>query len=136
MKNAFLHGELDMTVYSQQPSGFVGADRPTHVCQLRKSLYGLRQAPRAWFQRFHTFILSLGFHASKCDSSLFILQSSAGITYLLLYIDDILLTASSAHLLRSIIAALHAEFAMSDLGDLHHFLGITAHRTTTGLFLS
>jgi hypothetical protein len=103
---------------------------------LQKSLYGLKQAPRAWFHRFTSFIATLGFLASKSDSSLFILHHGSSVAYLLLYVDDIILTANSTTLLHSVIHSLKTEFSMSDLGDIHHFLGINVHRTTEGLFLS
>jgi hypothetical protein len=136
VKNAFLHGHLHETVYCEQPSGFLDSSSPTHVCKLHKSLYGLKQAPRTWFHRFTTFITSLGFVASKCDSSLFILHHGSSTAYLLLYVDDIILTANTTTLLYSIISSLKNEFSMSDLGDIHHFLGINVHRTSAGLFLS
>lgn len=136
VKNAFLHGDLQETVYMHQPPGFVDRTAPRHVCRLRKSLYGLKQAPRAWFQRFATFIMSRGFRSSVSDNSLFILSRGGHMAYLLLYVDDIVLTASSTALLRDIISELSHEFAMSDLGALHHFLGISVTRTTTGLVLS
>jgi hypothetical protein len=136
VKNAFLHGHLHETVYCEQPSGFLDSSSPTHVCKLQKSLYGLKQAPRTWFHRFTTFITSLGFVASKCDSSLFILHHGSSTAYLLLYVDDIILTANTTTLLYSIISSLKNEFSMSDLGDIHHFLGINVHRTSAGLFLS
>jgi hypothetical protein len=88
-------------------------------------LYGLKQAPRAWHQRFSGFVQQTGFTASISD-----------IAYLLLYVDDIILTASSTRLLRRITESLHSEFAMIDLGDLHHFLGISVTRSSDGLFLS
>jgi hypothetical protein len=136
VKNAFLHCHLDETVFCEQPSGFIDSSRPSHVCHLRKSLYGLKQAPRAWFHRFTAYITSIGFTASKSDSSLFILHHGASIAYLLLYVNDIILTANTTTLLHSIIKSLQSEFAMSDLGDIHHFLGINVHRTSKGLFLS
>jgi hypothetical protein len=136
VKNAFLHGHLDETVFCEQPSGFLDSTHPSHICHLRKSLYGLKQAPRAWFHHFTTIITSIGFSASKSDSSLFILHCGASIAYLLLYVDDIILTATTTTLLHSIIKSPHSEFAMSDLGDIHHFLGINVHRTPEGLFLS
>ncbi|KAE8810071.1 hypothetical protein D1007_13278 [Hordeum vulgare] len=136
VKNAFLHGHLAETVYSTQPSGFVDSTRPGDVCRLHRSLNGLKQAPRAWFARFTTFLRSLGFQASKADSSLFFIHSRQGTAYLLLYVDDIILTATTPTFLRSIIASLHREFAMTDLGSLQHFLGINVHHTTTGLHLS
>ena len=66
----------------------------------------------------------------------FVYKEGTTIAYLLLYVDDIILTASSPELLRRITTRLHAEFAMTDLGDLHHFLGIAVSRSTDGLFLS
>jgi hypothetical protein len=136
VKNAFLHGHLNETVYCQQPPGFVDPSAPDSVCLLQKSLYGLKQAPRAWYQRFAAYIRQLGFISSASDTSLFIYKDGSSIAYLLLYVDDIVLTASTSDLLQRIIAQLHSEFAMTDLGILHHFLGISVTRTTDGLFLS
>ena len=136
VKNAFLHGHLEETVYCQQPTGFVDPTAPDHVCLLQKSLYGLKQAPRAWYQRFANYIRTLGFVASVTNTSLFVYKEGGHIAYLLLYVDDIVLTASSTALLHRITERLHSEFAMTDLGDLHHFLGISVTRSTDGLFLS
>jgi hypothetical protein len=102
---------------------------------MRKSLYGLKQAPRAWYSRFATYLTTLGFIEAKSDTSLFIFRHGSDTEYLLLYVDDIILTASSMELLRRIISALQWEFAMKDLGPLHHFLGITVERRPDGLFL-
>ena len=136
VKNAFLHGNLDEVVYCQQPPGFVDPSRQDHVCRLHKSLYGLKQVPRAWYQRFATYLATLGFTASATDTSLFVLKTGADMAYLLLYVDDIIVTASSTSFLRSLLDKLHSEFAMTDLGDLHFFLGIAVSRSSAGLFLS
>jgi len=136
VKNAFLHGTLSETVYCCQPTGFIDTALPDHVCRLNKSLYGLKQAPRAWYSRFATYLLSLGFVEAKSDTSLFIYHRGNEIVYLLLYVDDIVLTASSASLLRRTITALQQEFSMKDLGPLHHFLGISVTQHSGGLFLS
>ncbi|XP_071708628.1 uncharacterized protein [Rutidosis leptorrhynchoides] len=136
VKNAFLHGQLSETVYMHQPPGFRDPRYPDHACLLQKSLYGLKQAPRAWFQRFAGYAQQIGFHQSRCDTSLFIYRQGSDTTYLLLYVDDIVLTASSTGLLQRIISSLHNEFAMTDLGPLNYFLGIHATRTTSGMFLS
>ncbi|GJX33270.1 ribonuclease H-like domain-containing protein [Tanacetum coccineum] len=77
-----------------------------------------------------------GFHHSRCDSSLFIYRQGADTAYLLLYVDDIVLTASSSDLLQQIITSLHAEFSMTDLGSLNYFLGISVTRNASGMFLS
>jgi len=71
VQNAFLHGDLTETVYMAQPAGFVDPDKPNHVCKLHKSLYGLKQSPRAWFDKFSTYLLEFGFHCSIPDPSLF-----------------------------------------------------------------
>lgn len=135
VKNAFLHGDLKETVYMHQPPGFRDKNKPDHVCLLRRSLYGLKQAPRAWYNRFATYARRVGFIQSVMDTSLFVMTHGTDIAYLLLYVDDIALTASSPALLNSIIASLHSEFAMTDLGPLHHFLGISVTRNAQGTFL-
>ncbi|GJU24105.1 ribonuclease H-like domain-containing protein [Tanacetum coccineum] len=136
VKNAFLNGDLSETVYMHQPPGFVDSRYPHHVCLLQRSLYGLKQAPRAWFQRFAGYATRAGFSPSRCDSSLFIYTQGSQVAYLLIYVDDIILTASSSVLLRQIIDSLHKEFDMTDLGALNYFLGISVVRHSTGLFLS
>lgn len=97
-------------------------------------MHGLKQAPRTWFERFQSFLLSVGFLASKSDSSLFTLHHGSYVAYLLVYVDDIILTANTLQTLHSIINSLKAEFSMTDLGDLHHFLGINVTPNTSGLF--
>jgi hypothetical protein len=97
--NAFLQGALSETVYCVQPAGFEDAAHPDFVFQLNRSLYGLTQAPRAWYSRFASFLLKIGFSEAKTDSSLFIYHSSGDTVYLLLYVDDIVLIASSPALL-------------------------------------
>ncbi|GJW69562.1 ribonuclease H-like domain-containing protein [Tanacetum coccineum] len=136
VKNAFLHGDLSKTVYMHQPPGFRDSKYPDHVCLLQRSLYGLKQAPRAWFQRFASYITRVGFHFSRCDSYLFIYKHGPDTAYLLLYVDDIVLTASSQPLLQRIIASLHQEFFMTDLGSLNYFLGISVTRDSSRMFLS
>jgi hypothetical protein len=118
VKNAFLHGNLSETVYCQQPSGFEDPAHPDFVCLLKKSLYDLKQAPRAWYSRMASFLLSIGFVEAKSNTSLFVYQRGSDTTYLLLYVDDIVLTTSSPDLLRRIISALQREFGMKDLGEL------------------
>jgi hypothetical protein len=136
VNNAFLHGILTETVYCSQPAGFIDPDHPDHVCRLNKSLYGLKQAPRAWYSCFASHIQSLGFIEAKADTSLFIYQHGPDTAYLLLYVDDIILTASTSALLRQIITSLQQSFPMKDLGPLQHFLGIAVHRSSTGMLLS
>ena len=99
VKNAFLHGTLSETVYCAQPAGFEDSAHPDFVCRLNRSLYGLKKAPRAWYSRFATYLLSLGFIEAKSDTSLFVYHRGPDTIYSLLYVDDIVLTASSPALL-------------------------------------
>jgi len=119
----------------EQPPGTADPQYPSHVCKLRKALYGLKQAPRAWFDRFSIFLLQYGFFGSLANPSLFIFHSNSDTLILLLYIDDIL-TGSSAPLVTNLIQLLSSEFAMKDLGPIHHFLGIEITQTPEGLHLS
>ncbi|GJR76117.1 ribonuclease H-like domain-containing protein, partial [Tanacetum coccineum] len=136
VKNSFLHGDLSETVYMHQPSGFRDSEHPDYACLLQRSLYGLKHAPRAWFHRFASYITRVGFHHSHYDSSLFIYRQGTDTAYLLLYVDDIVLTASLETLLRQIISSLHQEFSMTDLGSLNYFLGSSVTRDSSGMFLS
>nr|GEU49224.1 ribonuclease H-like domain-containing protein [Tanacetum cinerariifolium] len=136
VKNAFLYGDLSETVYMHQPIGFWDLAHPDYVCLLQRSLYGLKQAPRAWFQRFATYITRVGFRQSRCDTSLFIFRQGTDTAYLLLYINDIVLTTSFETLLQRIIGLLHQEFSMTDLKSLNYFLGISVTRDSSGIFLS
>lgn len=136
VNNAFLHGNLEEVVYMAQPPGFVNPDLPTHVCRLKKALYGLKQAPRAWFHRLRDFLISHGFTCSQSDSSLFLKRSSHEAVYLLVYVDDIIITGTSPTLIDHITSSLHATFTIKDLGCLSFFLGIEAISTSSGLLLS
>ncbi|KAI3514468.1 hypothetical protein L1887_12893 [Cichorium endivia] len=136
VKNAFLHGDLAETVYMRQPPSYVNPQFPDHVCRLKKALYGLKQAPRASYQRFAVYISSLGFCNSKSDTSLFVYHHGSDAIYLLLYVDDIILTASSPTLVTRVISRLSSEFPMSDLGPISFFLGISATRSSSRLFLA
>ena len=135
VNTAFLQGHLDEEVFMCQPPGFTDSDRPSHVCRLRKAIYGLKQAPRAWYSELKSFLLSVGFQNSLADTSLFILRHEGKFVYLLVYIDDILVTGTSTDLVQQVIDALAAKFSIKDMGHLSYFLGIEATRTPQGLHL-
>jgi len=89
----------------------------------------------AWYTHLSDFLLSIGFLASKVDISLFILYDGTNIFYLLVYIDDILLTSSNSAMLHRLVQLLSSEFKLRDLGDVHYFLGIEVQSTGMGLML-
>lgn len=136
VKNAFLHGLLNEDIYMQQPPGMADSQHPNYVCKLRKTIYGLRQASRAWFDRFSTFLIDYGFFCSLADPSLFIFHSNHGSLILLLYVDDMLVTGSNPTLISKFIKLLSGEFTIKDLGPIHHFLGMEIRTTPDGLHLS
>lgn len=136
VSNAFLHSDLQEIVYMTQYPGFVNPLFPNVVCLLKKSLYELKQAPRAWYHRLSSRLLELGFIGSKSDSSLFILETSAVTIFALVYVDDIIFTGSSSTAIMSLIKMLSVDFPVKDLGDLTFFLGVAVTRVPTGLLLS
>ena len=119
-----------------QPPGFIDLVNPQLVCKLHKSLYGLKQAPRAWNDRFTSFLPSLGFKHTYADSSLFVKSLDHGIILLLVYVEDIIITETASCDIQRVIDALIAEFEITDLGDLHYFLGIQISHTPAGLIMS
>lgn len=120
----------------QQPPRLCDPQYPKHVCLLKKYLNGLKQAPRVWYQRFIDYVATLGFSHNILDPSIFIYHHSIDTNYILLYVDDIILTASSDALRDSIMSKLSSEFTMKDLCPLSYFLGISVTKHTCGLFLS
>ncbi|XP_062075014.1 uncharacterized mitochondrial protein AtMg00810-like [Humulus lupulus] len=118
-----------------QPQGFDDKNR-LFVCKLTKSLYGLRQAPRAWFDRLRATLLSWKFKNSRADSSLFFHKAPGLIIMVLIYVDDMIVTGNNKEKLQQFDAKLNSEFALKDLGPLIFFLGIEMHRDDTGLYLN
>lgn len=136
VNNAFLQGTRDEDVFVRQPPGFVYPDKPDYVCKLRKALYGLKQAPRAWYMELKRYLEEIGFKNSLADTSLFILQQKSLLVYVLVYVDDIIVTGNSKEAVEQVIKNLAIRFSVKDLGALSYFLGIEAIRTPQGLHLN
>ena len=121
----------------RQPLGFVDFTAPSHVCFLHKSIYGLRQAPCAWFEKFSSHLLTVGFTASQADPSLFIYKHGSTILYLLLYVDNIIITENMPTAITQLIANLASIFELKDLGPFKYFLGLQIDYKSSGsLFIS
>jgi hypothetical protein len=136
IQNAFLHGTLSEQVFMTQPPGYHHPSYPHHVCKLQKALYGLKQAPRTWFSRLSTRLIALGFHGSRSDSSLFIFKDSDVTMYVLIYVDDIIITCSKPSEIDALLHSLNADFAVKDLGNLNFFLGVEVIPNSHGAMLS
>lgn len=120
VNNAFLNGLLNESVYMSQPPGFKDSNSSL-VWRLNRALYGLKQAPREWFERLQFTLIQFGFVASKHDPSLFIYAASV---YLLVYVDDIIISGSSIQLIQQLTSQLNAKFSLKQLGQLDYFVGI------------
>ena len=136
VNNAFINGELQEVVYMSQPTGFVNSNKPDHVCKLRKALYGLKQAPRAWFGKLKQAFITLGFKVSVSDRSLFIFTHKGDMIFLLVYVDDILITGNNFVLIKRVTDDLNQCLALKTLGLVGYFLGFEVHRDKTGILLT
>lgn len=135
VNNAFLHGDLAEEFYMSLPPGFHSKGENL-VCKLNKSLYGLKQASRKWFEKFSTTILSIGFVQSKANYSLFTHSQGSSFTILLVYMDDILLTSNDPNCVTKLKRLLDKKFSLKDLGSLRYFLGLEVARTDKGISLN
>jgi histone deacetylase 1/2 len=108
----------------RQPPGFENPHSPNHICRLDKALYGLKQAPRAWYSRLSSKLCDIGFTPSKADTSLFLFNKLGISIFVLVYVDDIIVTSSSDYAVTALVQDLNKNFSIKDLGDLHFFLGI------------
>lgn len=110
VNNAFLHGQLTEKVFMLQPPSFIDQSHPDHVCALQKSIYGLKQAPRAWYDALRSSLLELGFFNSMSDSSLFIFNRDGILFYILVYVDDLILTGNNIQFLQHLVKSLGNRF--------------------------
>jgi hypothetical protein len=135
VKTTFLNSVIEEEVYIEQLQGFEVEDRRSHVCRLKKSLYGMKQAPRAWYGRIDSFLTSLGFTKSKEDSNLYLKIMDNEPVILLLYVDDLFLTREE-NIIDECKKRLAPEFEMKYLGIMHYFLGIEVWQSPERIFLN
>nr|GEX48086.1 retrotransposon protein, putative, Ty1-copia subclass [Tanacetum cinerariifolium] len=128
VKTAFLNGYLNEEVYMEQPEGFVNPKYPNRVCKLKRSIYGLKQASRQWNKRFDDENKKFGFTQSRDEPCVYIKASGSNITFLILYVNDILLMGNSIPMLQSVKTYLGKCFAMKDLGEAAYILRIKIYR--------
>nr|GEZ98649.1 putative retrotransposon protein [Tanacetum cinerariifolium] len=128
VKIAFHNGYLNEEVYMEQPEGFVNLKYPNRVCKLKRSIYGLKQASRQWNKRFDDEIKKFGFIQNRDEPCVYQKASGNNITFLILYVDDILIMGNSIPMLQSLKTYLGKCFAMNDLGEAAYILGIKIYR--------
>jgi hypothetical protein len=124
VKNAFLNCVLQEEVYVEQPKGFQDPHHPHHVYKLKKALYGLKHAPRAWYERLTTYLLTKGFTQGQADRTLFIRNQGTHKLIAQIYVDDIIFGATLDSLAHEFYEEMKLEFEMSMIGELNYFLGL------------
>ncbi|KAJ9565912.1 LOW QUALITY PROTEIN: hypothetical protein OSB04_001878 [Centaurea solstitialis] len=128
VKTAFLNGKLTEDVYMEQPEGFEDPKNPNKVCKLLKSIYGLKQASRSWNLHFDERIKEFGFTKSEFEPCVYTKFSGSIVTFLVLYVDDILLIGNDIPTLQSVKSWLSKCFQMKDLREAAYILGIKIYR--------
>ncbi|KAL0393252.1 UNVERIFIED_CONTAM: Retrovirus-related Pol polyprotein from transposon RE1 [Sesamum radiatum] len=137
IKNAFLYGDLNETVYMEQPPGYVAqGEKQRMVCKLKKAIYGLKQSPRAWFDKSSRIIGEFGFSRCQADHSVFVQTTKTGMVVLAVYVDDILITGSDIDRIEEAKTYLQKHFVTKDLGRPRYFLGIEIAHSKHGVSLS
>ncbi|KAL0404362.1 UNVERIFIED_CONTAM: Retrovirus-related Pol polyprotein from transposon RE1 [Sesamum radiatum] len=134
VNNAFLHGTLDEEIYMQPPDGYSVPEG--HVCKLKRSLYGLKQASRQWNTEFTNKVETFGFLQSKHDHCLFTKTSPSGLLVLLVYVDDILIAGTSETCIQEVKIYLHNLFTIKDLGVAKYYLGLEIARSERGIVVT
>ncbi|KAH9717291.1 retrovirus-related pol polyprotein from transposon RE1 [Citrus sinensis] len=134
IKNAFLNGDLEEEVYIEVPHGIESSHIKSKVCKLLKSLYGLKQSPRAWFGRFAKFVTKCGYKQCQSNHTLFVkFSTKKKIAVLIVYVDDIILTGDFEEELQFLKHRLAQEFDIKDLGNLKYFIGMEIARSREGI---
>nr|GEV83296.1 uncharacterized mitochondrial protein AtMg00810-like [Tanacetum cinerariifolium] len=136
VKSAFLYGTIKEEVYVCQSLGFEDPDHLDKVYKVVKALYGLHQAPRAWYETLANYLLENGFHRGKIDQTLFIKRQKCDILLVQIYVDDIIFGATNKDLCKSFEKLMIDNFQMSSMGELTFFLGLQVKQKTYGIFIS
>nr|GEU49446.1 putative ribonuclease H-like domain-containing protein [Tanacetum cinerariifolium] len=136
VKSVFLYGTIKEEVYVCQPLGFEGPDHPDKVYKVVKALYGLHQAPRAWYETLAYYLLQNGFQRGKIDQTLFIKKQKGDILLVQIYVDDIIFGATNKDLRKSFKKLMKDKFQMSSMGELTFFLGLQVKQKIDGIFIS
>jgi hypothetical protein len=138
VKTAFLNGDLEEDIYMVQPEGFVVEGKEDLVCKLNKSLYGLKQASRAWYQKMDQALIDMDFKRLQADACVYVYRTDNLVIFVALYVDDLLILSNSLTKLNSLKQDLSKKFEMKDLGEAQFILGIQIERNRSAhtLYLS
>ncbi|GJZ24925.1 putative ribonuclease H-like domain-containing protein [Tanacetum coccineum] len=130
------YDEIEEEVYVCQPLGFEDPEFPDRVYKVEKALYGLHQAPRAWYETLSTYLLDNGFQRGQIDKTLFIKRIKSDILLVQVYVDDIIFGSTKKELCTEFEKLMHKKFQMSSMGELTFFLGLQVSQKDDGIFIS
>ncbi|GKC46821.1 putative ribonuclease H-like domain-containing protein [Tanacetum coccineum] len=136
VKSIFLYGKIKEEVYVCQQPGFEDPDFPDRVYKVEKALYGLHQAPRAWYETLSTYLLDNKFQRGKIDKTLFIKRYKGDILLVQVYVDDIIFGSTKKEMCNAFEKLMHEKFQMSSMGELTFFLGLQVQQKKDGIFIS
>ncbi|GJY07579.1 putative ribonuclease H-like domain-containing protein, partial [Tanacetum coccineum] len=136
VKSAFLYGTIEEEVYVTQPPRFKDPDHPDKVHKVIKALYGLHQAPRAWYETLANYMLGNGFQRGKIDQTLFIKKQKGDILLVQVYVDDIIFGSTNKELCTAFEKLMKDKFQMSSMGELTFFLRLQVKQKEDGIFIS
>ncbi|GJZ20515.1 retrovirus-related pol polyprotein from transposon TNT 1-94 [Tanacetum coccineum] len=136
VKTAFLHGTLKEDVCVCQPEGFIDADHPSHVYKLKKALYGLKEAPRAWYDELSTFLLENHFFKGTIDPTLFIRRFDEDILVVQVYVDDIIFGSTHPRYTQLFFDLMKSRFEMSMMREMTFFFGLQVNQSPCGIFIN
>ncbi|GJV16040.1 retrovirus-related pol polyprotein from transposon TNT 1-94 [Tanacetum coccineum] len=136
VKTAFLNVELKEEVYVSQPEGFIDQDNPLHVYKLKKALYDLKQAPRAWYDMLSSFLISKHFSKGVVDPTLFTWQAGNNLLLVQIYVDDIIFTSTNIAMCNEFANQMTTKFKMSMMGQMSFFLGLQISQSPRVIFIN
>ncbi|GKF20851.1 putative ribonuclease H-like domain-containing protein, partial [Tanacetum coccineum] len=136
VKSAFLYGKIKEEVYVCQPLGFEDPEFPDRVYKVEKALYGLHQAPLAWYETLSTYLLENRFQRGTIDKTLFMKKVKDDILLVQIYVDDIIFGSTKKELCIEFEKLMHKKFQMSSMGELTFFLGLQVMQKKDGIFIS
>ncbi|GJV83971.1 retrovirus-related pol polyprotein from transposon TNT 1-94 [Tanacetum coccineum] len=136
VKSAFLCAKIEEEVNACQPLGFEDPEFPDKVYKVEKALYGLHQAPRAWYETLSTYLLDNGFQRGQIDKTLFIKRVKGDILLVQVYVDDIIFGSTRNEMCTEFEKMMHKKFQMSSMGELTFFLGLQVTQKDDGIFIS
>ena len=136
VKSAFLNGFLNEEVFVEQPKGFQDPHFLDHVLRLKKALYELKQALKAWYDLLTTYLLDHGFKRGQADRTLFVKRDEESLFVAQVYMDDIVFGSTIDHLAHEFSKEMKRDFEMSMVGELNYFLRLQVKQRKDGIFIS